>query len=65
MMASVKSAALPSETALAGFGDGVGAFGDGVVEDGVGDIGDVVVGGGVGEVVVRLLVGKFRWYFLR
>ena len=55
-MASVKSATLSSETALADFGDGVGAFGDGVVGDGVGDIGEVVVG---------LLVGTFRLHFLR
>ena len=62
VMASVKSATLSSETVLAGFGDGVGGFGDGVVGDGVGDIGDVVAGGGVGEVVVGLLIGTFRWH---
>jgi hypothetical protein len=49
-----------SETALAGFGDGVGNFGDGVVGDGVGDVGDVVVGDGFGEVGVGSLAGTFR-----
>ena len=61
MMASVTSATVSSETALAGFGDGVGDVGDGVVGDGVGDVGDGVVGDGVGEVGVGILGGAFRW----
>ena len=46
MIASVTSATVSSETALAGFGDGVGDGdgGDGGVGDGVGDVGDSVVG---------------------
>ena len=50
---------------MAGSGDGVGDFGDGVVRDGVGDVGDGVVGDGVGEVGVGLLTGAFRWHFHR
>ena len=46
---------------MAGFSDGVGDVGDGVVGDGVGDVGDGVVGDGVGEVGVGLLVGTYRW----
>ena len=61
VMASVTSATVSSETALAGFGDGVGDVGDGVVGDGVGDVGDGVVGDGVGEVGVGILGGAFRW----
>ena len=45
--------------ALAGFGDGVGDFGDAVVGDGVGDVGDDVVGDGFGEVGVGILVGAY------
>ena len=48
-----------SATALAGFGNGVGDVGDGVVGDGVGD-GDGVVGDGVGEVGVGIVGGAFR-----
>ena len=59
-MASVKLATVSSETALAGLGDGVGNFGDGVVGDGVGGVGDVVVGDGFGEVGVGIRVGTFR-----
>ena len=65
VMASVKSVTVSSETALAGFGDSVGDFGDGVVGDGVRDVGDVVVGDGVGEVGVGNLVDTFRWHFCR
>ena len=60
VMASVKLATVSSETALAGFGDGVGDFGASGVGDGVGDVGDVVVGDGFGEVGVGILVGTFR-----
>jgi hypothetical protein len=62
VMVSVTSATVSSGTARAGFGDGVGDFGDGFVGDGVGDVGDVVVGDGVGEVGVGILVGTFRRY---
>ena len=61
VIASVMSATVSSETALAGFGDGVGNVGNGVVGDGVGDVGDGVVGDGVGEVGVGILGGAFRW----
>ena len=59
-MASVTSATVSSETALAGFGDGVGDVGDGVVGDGVGDVGDGVIGDDVGEVGAGVLGGGFR-----
>ena len=60
-MLSVTSATVSSETALAGFGDGVDDVGVGIVGDGVGDVGDGVVGDGVGEVGVGILGGAFRW----
>ena len=61
VMASVMLAKVSSETALAGFGDGVGDVGNGVVRDGVGDVGDGVVGDGVGDVGVGIISGAFRW----
>ena len=60
VMASVTSATVSSETALAGFGDGVGDVGNGVVGDGDGDVGDGGVGDGVVEVGVGILGGGCR-----
>ena len=59
--ALLTSAMASSEKALAGFGDGVGDVGNGVVGDGDGDVGEGVVGDGVGEVGVGILGGGFRW----
>ena len=61
VMASVKSATVSSQTALTGFGDGLGVVGDGVVGDGVGVVSDNVVRDGVSEVGVGIHGGAFRW----
>ena len=60
-MASVTSATVSSETALAGFGDGVGDVGDGVAGDGLDNFGDGVVGDGVGEVGDGIPGCGVRW----
>ena len=61
-MASVTSATMASETALARFGYGLGVVGDGIVGDGVGDVADgVIVGDGISEVGVGIVGGAYCW----
>ena len=61
VLASVTSATVSSETALAGLGDGFDVVGDGVVGDGVGDVAAGVVRDGISEVAVGVLGGAFCW----